>query len=116
MELTNAHACRYLLSFDIPYFLLWSEYGVLNQVHLDYDDPEGRKAAIAMVRLPSKYPADSPQYRGPILINPGGPGGCGVTVVLNIGPHLAQIIGPKFDILGFDPRGELATVVNSAYI
>ncbi len=41
------------------------------QVPLDYADPDGPKAGIAMVKVPSKVSADSAEYRGPILFNPG---------------------------------------------
>ncbi|KAG6861429.1 hypothetical protein C0995_000269 [Termitomyces sp. Mi166 len=74
-------------------------------VPLNYSDPGGEKAAIALTRLPSSFPQDSPQYRGPILINPGGPGGSGVQMVVRTGELLSTVIGPEFDVLGFDPRG-----------
>ncbi|KAF7364685.1 Abhydrolase-4 domain-containing protein [Mycena venus] len=75
------------------------------KVPLDYSHPEVASAAIAMVRVHSKVPHDSPSYRGPILVNPGGPGGSGVNQVLGEGAQLSTIVGPEFDIIGFDPRG-----------
>jgi hypothetical protein len=60
-----------------------------------------------MVRVHSRVPRDSPDYHGPILVNPGGPGGSGVDLVLKAGPLLSTILGPGFDIIGFDPRGML---------
>ncbi|KAK7040312.1 hypothetical protein VNI00_009780 [Paramarasmius palmivorus] len=45
------------------------------------------------------------EYRGPILFNPGGPGGSGIDLVIGRGEYLAQIVGPQFDVVGFDPRG-----------
>lgn len=80
---------------------------------MDYERPEGEKAAIAMIRIPSKYPVDSVEYRGPVLINPGGPGGSGVGWILSTGEKLARVVGPEFDILGFDPRGEFTIVASS---
>ncbi|KAG5716887.1 putative hydrolase [Termitomyces sp. T112] len=74
-------------------------------VPLNYSTPTGEKAAIALTRFPSSLPHESPDYRGPILINPGGPGGSGVQTVVRIGELLSTVIGPQFDILGFDPRG-----------
>ncbi|TDL14566.1 hypothetical protein BD410DRAFT_833037 [Rickenella mellea] len=44
-------------------------------VPLDYSEPEGDRAAVALVKLPSKLPPDDERYRGPMLFNPGGPGG-----------------------------------------
>ncbi|KAF9457252.1 TAP-like protein-domain-containing protein [Collybia nuda] len=74
-------------------------------VPLNYTDPQGEKAVIAMTRIPSRFPANTPWYRGPILVNPGGPGGSGVDFVVDMGEELSTIVGPQFDILGFDPRG-----------
>jgi len=58
------------------------------------------------MRLPAAVPSTSDAYRGPILFNPGGPGGSGVKTVLLAGELLQKIVGPEFDIVGFDPRGE----------
>lgn len=76
-----------------------------NQVPLDYDDPEGRSAAIAVIRKPALVPPSDPTYRGPVLFNPGGPGGSGVDFILATADSYAQILGPQFDIVSFDPRG-----------
>ncbi|KAJ7240020.1 Alpha/Beta hydrolase protein, partial [Mycena rebaudengoi] len=75
------------------------------KVPLDYASPVASSAAIAMVRHHSAVPHNSSRYRGPILINPGGPGGSGVDIVVRAGARLATIVGPEFDIIGFDPRG-----------
>ncbi|KAJ7209103.1 TAP-like protein-domain-containing protein, partial [Mycena rebaudengoi] len=75
------------------------------KVPLDYSNPHSESAAIAMVRLHSVVPHNSSSYRGPILINPGGPGGSGVDFGLGWGKQLSTIVGPEFDIIGFDPRG-----------
>ncbi|KAJ6558045.1 TAP-like protein-domain-containing protein [Mycena capillaripes] len=74
-------------------------------VPLNYSEPHGKQAAIAMVRYTAAVPADSPLYRGPVLINPGGPGASGTNFVLAGGLQLAEVVGPEFDIVGFDPRG-----------
>ncbi|KAJ7204027.1 TAP-like protein-domain-containing protein [Mycena haematopus] len=75
------------------------------KVPLDYAHPDGASAAIAIIRTPAAVPHDSPRYRGPVLINPGGPGGSGVDMVAKGGSLLSTIVGPEFDIVGFDPRG-----------
>jgi len=72
---------------------------------LDYSKPTNSKAVIAIVKLPAKVPSNSNEYRGPILFNPGGPGGSGVDSILNSGPQLQRIVGDEFDLIGFDPRG-----------
>ncbi|KAK7047751.1 hypothetical protein VNI00_006079 [Paramarasmius palmivorus] len=75
------------------------------QVPLNYSDPEGQSAAIALARIKANVSSDSPDYLGPILFNPGGPGGSGVDLILSRGQSLATVVGPQFDIVGFDPRG-----------
>ncbi|KAJ7608506.1 TAP-like protein-domain-containing protein [Mycena polygramma] len=90
--------------------LIWIDCYSGNQcarlkVPLDYSHPEDAAAAIAIIRVHSRVPHDSPEYRGPVLINPGGPGGSGVDTVLTRGSQFSTILGPEFDIVGFDPRG-----------
>ncbi|TCD60883.1 hypothetical protein EIP91_009374 [Steccherinum ochraceum] len=75
------------------------------QVPLDYSDHSAGNAAIALVRSPSTIPRDDEGYLGPILINPGGPGGSGVSIILSDGKQLRTVIGDAHDIIGFDPRG-----------
>ncbi|KAJ6492311.1 TAP-like protein-domain-containing protein [Mycena sanguinolenta] len=75
----------------------------LLQVPLDYSAPESESASIAIVRWPST--SLKSEYLGPILFNPGGPGGSGVDAIVQSGPAFASIFGPEFDIVGFDPRG-----------
>ncbi|KAH7099404.1 alpha/beta-hydrolase [Auriculariales sp. MPI-PUGE-AT-0066] len=75
------------------------------EVPLDYARPHGQKAAIALIRLPSKYSIGHALWRGPILYNPGGPGGSGVADVLRDGHAYSRMIGDDFDHVAFDPRG-----------
>ncbi|GJE90064.1 alpha/beta hydrolase [Phanerochaete sordida] len=78
-------------------------------VPLDYAVPDGPKAGVALIKVPSKLSARDTGYRGPILFNPGGPGGSGVAMVANSGDKLQRLIGDDFDIVGFDPRGVART-------
>ncbi|KAF5311056.1 hypothetical protein D9619_008142 [Psilocybe cf. subviscida] len=75
------------------------------EVPLNYSDPEGRKASIALIRKPADVPTKSAFYRGPVLFNPGGPGGSGVDLIKGGADQLSILLGPQFDIVGFDPRG-----------
>ncbi|KAK7032224.1 hypothetical protein VNI00_013182 [Paramarasmius palmivorus] len=61
--------------------------------------------AISLIRIKANVSTDSTEYRGPILCNPGGPGGGGIDLIIARGPLLAQIVGPQFDVVAFDPRG-----------
>ncbi|KAG7091870.1 hypothetical protein E1B28_008271 [Marasmius oreades] len=74
-------------------------------VPLDYNNPDEDSAAIALVRLPASVPTNSSEYLGPILFNPGGPGGSGVDYITSLGANFATVVGSQFDIVGFDPRG-----------
>ena len=86
-------------------YLLKPAFPNVPQVPLDYSDPDGQQAAIALVRKPALIPQRSHLYRGPILFNPGGPGGSGVALILAAGNAFSTLLGPQFDIVGFDPRG-----------
>ncbi|KAL6299866.1 alpha/beta-hydrolase [Sparassis latifolia] len=71
---------------------------------LDYLSPAGfgPNVTIALQMLPA---TDKANYKGTILLNPGGPGGSGTSLVARAGKNLSQIVGPAYDVLGFDPRG-----------
>jgi len=71
-------------------------------VPLDYDQPDGVSILLSLIRLPATDPA---RRIGSLLVNPGGPGGSGVDLVLGFGQFLAPEIRARFDIVGFDPRG-----------
>ncbi|ESK91608.1 alpha beta hydrolase fold family [Moniliophthora roreri MCA 2997] len=74
------------------------------KVPLDYNDQDnGKYAAVAVIRYPS--PVVDKDYRGPIFLNPGGPGGSAVDAVLEKAKVVRAAVGPQFDVIGFDPRG-----------
>jgi len=76
------------------------------QVPLNHSDPSAGNATIALIRVPASVASDSVSYRGPILFNPGGPGNSGVSMIAGPnGDSYSTILGPQFDIVGFDPRG-----------
>jgi pimeloyl-ACP methyl ester carboxylesterase len=73
------------------------------QVPLDYDHPGRNPIRIGLVRLPATSPEDR---IGSLLVNPGGPGGSGVELVLLAGQFLySDEVRARFDLVGFDPRG-----------
>ncbi|KAH8079799.1 TAP-like protein-domain-containing protein [Cristinia sonorae] len=78
-------------------------------VPLDYAEPDKEEAAVALVRYSSAVPRDEEGYKGPVLFNPGGPGGSGVKTVLGSAEKFQTILGEGYDIIGFDPRGIGAT-------
>jgi len=79
------------------------------QVPLDYANPYSDELAIALLKVSANMSTYDPAYRGSVLINPGGPGGSGVDLALQIGSAMQMVIGPEFDIIGFDPRGKQLT-------
>ena len=72
-------------------------------VPLDYDSPRGRTTQLALAKVPA---SDTARRIGSVFINPGGPGGSGVDLLLSgFGDLLAGNLDGRFDIVGFDPRG-----------
>ncbi|WP_229789865.1 alpha/beta hydrolase [Pilimelia terevasa] len=69
---------------------------------LDYAAPDGEKIQLAVSRIRHKTP--DAQAQGPILVNPGGPGGSGLTMSL-LGGRVPAKVGEAYDWIGFDPRG-----------
>jgi pimeloyl-ACP methyl ester carboxylesterase len=75
------------------------------EVPLDYDNPAGETARVAVLRVPARGAS-----MGSLLLNSGGPGGTGMNFAAIVAGTLAQ--GPvteRFDLIGFDPRGVGAT-------
>ena len=74
-------------------------------VPLDYDHPQGKTITVALKKLPST----SPSPRGSVFLNPGGPGGSGISLI-NAQAGLYKTGGlsgvlANYDVIGFDPRG-----------
>ncbi|MFD3324960.1 alpha/beta hydrolase [Streptomyces sp. NPDC058701] len=71
------------------------------KVPLDHDRPGGRQISLALTRVP--HTAASSQ--GPLLVNPGGPGGSGRALAGFVASALPQDVAAQYDVIGFDPRG-----------
>ena len=74
-------------------------------VPLDYDHPQGKTITVALKKLPST--SSSP--RGSVFLNPGGPGGSGISLIesqaeLYKSGDLSEVLA-TYDVIGFDPRG-----------
>ncbi|MEG8105694.1 MULTISPECIES: alpha/beta hydrolase [Actinomyces] len=74
-------------------------------VPLDYDHPQGKTITVALKKLPST--SSSP--RGSVFLNPGGPGGSGISAIesraeLFKNGEMSEVLA-SYDIIGFDPRG-----------
>ena len=72
-------------------------------VPLDYAHPGGRTITLALNEIPATAPAG--QRLGPLLVNPGGPGGSGLRLALYVAGVLPRDVASQYDIIGFDPRG-----------
>ncbi|MFF2954819.1 alpha/beta hydrolase [Kitasatospora sp. NPDC057965] len=92
--------------------LAWSSCGdpatpalqcAMLDVPVDYSDPRGRKIKIKLNRLPATAPKEKRQ--GPILLNPGGPGGSGLWMPVSIAGQVPADVASTYDWIGFDPRG-----------
>ncbi|GJJ10317.1 hypothetical protein Clacol_004543 [Clathrus columnatus] len=75
---------------------------VRGAVPLDYANPNKGSATLALARLQSR----SPNRKGTILTNPGGPSGSGVSFLIErAGDLISNVTDGEFDILSWDPRG-----------
>jgi pimeloyl-ACP methyl ester carboxylesterase len=72
-------------------------------VPLNYADPGGRRISLALSRIPATAPPGKRQ--GVLLVNPGGPGGSGLTLASFVAEGLSPQVASEYDIIGFDPRG-----------
>ncbi len=71
-------------------------------VPVDYSDLSGETISIAI----NRHLATNQSARlGSIVINPGGPGGSGITYVEAYESQFTARLMKSFDIVGFDPRG-----------
>ncbi|MER8119587.1 alpha/beta fold hydrolase [Streptomyces sp. SID8366] len=71
------------------------------KVPLDHADPAGRQITLALSRVPHTAAA----AQGPLLVNPGGPGGSGIALAGFVASALPKDVAARYDVIGFDPRG-----------
>jgi pimeloyl-ACP methyl ester carboxylesterase len=71
-------------------------------VPFDYSRPAGRRFSLPVIRLAAADPA---RRIGSLVINPGGPGGSGVSFALQARSVVSAAVRARFDVVGFDPRG-----------
>ncbi|MFF6971635.1 MULTISPECIES: alpha/beta hydrolase [Streptomyces] len=72
------------------------------KVPLDHARPAGEKIDLEISRLRA---ADPGKRRGVLLVNPGGPGGPGLTLPGAFRDALPAGVVDAYDLIGFDPRG-----------
>ena len=72
-------------------------------VPLNYADPSGRHISLALDMIPATAPVS--QQQGILLVNPGGPGGSGLSLAAEVAEGLSPSVARDYDIIGFDPRG-----------
>lgn len=73
------------------------------QVPLDYSQPDGPVAQLAVLRQKAGQLTGK---IGSLVLNPGGPGASGIEAAVAVGPRVADgPLGRRFDVVGFDPRG-----------
>ena len=71
------------------------------KVPLDYAKPRGKQITLALSRVPHT----ASTYQGPLLVNPGGPGGSGLSLAGFVASSLPKQVAAQYDVIGFDPRG-----------
>jgi pimeloyl-ACP methyl ester carboxylesterase len=72
-------------------------------VPVDYAKPGGRRISLALDMIPATAPKS--QQQGVLLVNPGGPGGSGLSLAAEVAQGLSPDVAARYDIVGFDPRG-----------
>jgi pimeloyl-ACP methyl ester carboxylesterase len=90
--------------------LVWKKCGTTDyptlqcaslKVPLDHANPGGRQITLALSRVPHT----AKRFQGPLLVNPGGPGGSGLTLAGFVASTLPKAVAAQYDVIGFDPRG-----------
>ncbi|QJT05046.1 alpha/beta hydrolase [Streptomyces asoensis] len=90
--------------------LTWKSCGTTGQpklqcasleVPLDHAQPGGEQITLALSRVPHT----AKTYQGPLLVNPGGPGGRGLSLAGFVASALPKAVSAQYDVIGFDPRG-----------
>ena len=71
-------------------------------VPFDYQRPAWKRFSLPVIKLPASNPA---QRIGSLVINPGGPGGSGISYALQARSVVSAAVRARFDVVGFDPRG-----------
>jgi pimeloyl-ACP methyl ester carboxylesterase len=77
-------------------------------VPLSYARPGGRKITLALSEIRATAPASRQQ--GDLLVNPGGPGGPGLSMASFVASGLSPSVASEYNIIGFDTRGVGASV------
>lgn len=85
--------------------LSWAECGDAVRcsavtVPLDWNDPGAATITIALAKRAARGPK-----LGSLLVNPGGPGESGVSLVADSTDAVDATVQKHFDVIGFDPRG-----------
>ncbi|KAI1175856.1 Alpha/Beta hydrolase protein [Nemania sp. FL0916] len=72
------------------------------EVPLDYANTSLGTTSVAFIKLAGTNATESSES---ILLNPGGPGGSGVQLLLTYSNLTDQLFGTQYNYVGFDPRG-----------
>ncbi|MFI7032504.1 alpha/beta hydrolase [Microbispora rosea] len=74
------------------------------RVPLDYREPYGQQITLALNRVRGTVSRDG-NHLGALLVNPGGPGGEGLSLARYVAARLPKEVAARYDIIGFAPRG-----------
>ena len=82
----------------------WSDCNAVEcatvSVPLDYDQPDGERIDLFVVRAPA-----TGERKGALFTNPGGPGASAASFAERLAGVLPDGLTERFDIVGVDPRG-----------
>lgn len=74
------------------------------EVPMDYSNPNGTTITLGLARLP----ANGTDKLGSLFLNPGGPGGSGISLLEGQaidGVEVSREVREQYDLIGTDPRG-----------
>ncbi|KAF2163471.1 hypothetical protein M409DRAFT_57376 [Zasmidium cellare ATCC 36951] len=75
-------------------------------VPLDYTNNDTRRLQLQLIKVnATQHPSE-----GRVVFAPGGPGNSGVEEVARLGSVYQRILGGRYDVVGFDPRGVGRTI------
>ncbi|KAF2099798.1 hypothetical protein NA57DRAFT_55739 [Rhizodiscina lignyota] len=74
-------------------------------VPLDYQNHRLGRASVPLIKVAAHSNSSDGPYQGIVPLNPGGPGGSGISEAVENGSTIQAVLGTNWDVVGFDPRG-----------
>lgn len=74
--------------------------------HRNFTEEHHPSVELALIMLPGRNHRETGKFSvSPLILNPGGPGGSGIGLMLTYAVKIQQVVGLDQDVVSFDPRG-----------